>query len=132
MWWAQPICGAQNIYTHGHIDHVMGMAAIDEAAARAGEPRPHVIAHAAVPARFARYRLTAGLNAAINRRQFRIPGLAWPTEYRFPDETYSDKHRAFLNHSLLRVRPACSTGIAVSQLIEEAHRHIALVRELAV
>lgn len=32
-WRTRPVHTA--IYTHGHIDHVMGMAAIDEAAARA-------------------------------------------------------------------------------------------------
>ena len=26
----------------------------------------------------------------INQRQFKAPGLRWPTEYRMPDETYSD------------------------------------------
>src|SRR5206468_4380448 len=37
-----------------------------------------------------RYRETAGYNAIINARQFRMPGLAWPTRYRYPDETYRD------------------------------------------
>ncbi|HYL52330.1 MAG TPA: alkyl sulfatase dimerization domain-containing protein, partial [Acidimicrobiia bacterium] len=40
--------------------------------------------------RFERYRMTAGYNAVINQRQFKAPGLRWPTEYRMPDETYSD------------------------------------------
>jgi alkyl sulfatase BDS1-like metallo-beta-lactamase superfamily hydrolase len=51
-----------------------------------------VLAHEAVPARFDRYRETAGWNAAINRRQFRMPGLRWPTTYRYPDQTYRDTH----------------------------------------
>ena len=34
--------------------------------------------------------MTAGYNAVINQRQFKAPGLRWPTEYRMPDETYSD------------------------------------------
>jgi alkyl sulfatase BDS1-like metallo-beta-lactamase superfamily hydrolase len=50
-----------------------------------------VIGHEAVAARFDRYRLTAGWNGAINRRQFRIPGLRWPTDYRYPDTTYRDR-----------------------------------------
>ncbi len=70
------------IYTHGHIDHVMGAAAIE------GEARAQVIAHRAVVDRFERYRMTAGYNAAINRRQFRLPGFEWPTSYRYPDLTY--------------------------------------------
>jgi glyoxylase-like metal-dependent hydrolase (beta-lactamase superfamily II) len=51
---------------------------------------PRVVAHEAVPARFERYRMTAGYNAVINQRQFKARGLRWPTEYRFPDETYRD------------------------------------------
>jgi alkyl sulfatase BDS1-like metallo-beta-lactamase superfamily hydrolase len=74
------------IYTHGHVDHAMGMPPWDDEAARAGRPRPRVIAHEAVPRRFARYRATAGWNTAINRRQFRVPGFRFPTEFREPDE----------------------------------------------
>jgi alkyl sulfatase BDS1-like metallo-beta-lactamase superfamily hydrolase len=47
-----------------------------------------VIAHEALPARFDRYRLTAGWNGLINARQFGVPGLVWPTTYRYPDVTY--------------------------------------------
>ena len=45
----------------------------------------------AVLPRFDRYCLTAGYNAAINRRQFQVPGLQWPTDYRHPDDTYVDR-----------------------------------------
>jgi glyoxylase-like metal-dependent hydrolase (beta-lactamase superfamily II) len=76
------------IYTHGHVDHVFGVAAFDAEAASGG---PRVIAHEGVPARFDRYRLTAGYNAHINARQFRFPGLRWPTDYRYPDATYRDR-----------------------------------------
>jgi alkyl sulfatase BDS1-like metallo-beta-lactamase superfamily hydrolase len=70
------------VYTHGHVDHVMGVGALEaEAPAR-------VVAHRAVVDRFDRYRLTAGYNGAINRRQFRLPGLEWPRSYRYPDLTY--------------------------------------------
>jgi alkyl sulfatase BDS1-like metallo-beta-lactamase superfamily hydrolase len=41
-----------------------------------------------MPARFDRYKLTAGYNAVINQRQFQVPGLKWPLEYRYPDITY--------------------------------------------
>jgi alkyl sulfatase BDS1-like metallo-beta-lactamase superfamily hydrolase len=50
-----------------------------------------VIAHTAIAERFARYQLTAGYSAVINQRQFKAPGLRWPTEYRLPDETYADR-----------------------------------------
>ena len=49
-----------------------------------------MIAHEAIGERFERYVLTAGYNAVINQRQFKAPGLRWPTEYRMPDETYRD------------------------------------------
>lgn len=35
--------------------------------------------------------MTAGYNAVVNRRQFRLADLEWPTEYRYPDETYHDR-----------------------------------------
>jgi len=72
------------VYTHGHVDHVMGAPSF------AG-PRTRVVGHRAVAARFDRYRMTAGYNGAINRRQFRIPGMKWPTEYRYPDLAYDDR-----------------------------------------
>ncbi len=70
------------VYTHGHIDHCMGASAIE------GDTRAHVVAHRAILDRFERYRLTAGYNARINRRQFKLPGFEWPTAFREPDLTY--------------------------------------------
>ena len=80
------------IYSHGHVDHVFGVPIFDEEAREAGWPAPRVVAHEALPHRFDRYILTAGYNGVINQRQFQIPGLQWPTEYRYPDETYVDRH----------------------------------------
>ena len=81
------------VYSHGHIDHVFGVPVFEEEGAERGWPRPHVVAHEAMPARFDRYVLTAGYNSIINQRQFGLPNLQWPTEYRYPDETYRDRHR---------------------------------------
>jgi alkyl sulfatase BDS1-like metallo-beta-lactamase superfamily hydrolase len=78
------------IFTHGHIDHVFGVDLYEEDARANGWAPPRVIAHEAIAARFERYRLTAGYNAVINQRQFKAPGLRWPTEYRMPDATYRD------------------------------------------
>ncbi|MDQ1511007.1 MAG: hypothetical protein QOG50_2851 [Actinomycetota bacterium] len=78
------------VFTHGHIDHVFGVDLYEEEARTNGWPTPRVIAHTAIAERFERYRMTAGYNAVINQRQFKAPGLRWPTEYRLPDETYSD------------------------------------------
>ena len=87
-WSSRPLHTA--IFTHGHIDHVFGVDLYEEEARAEGRPAPRVVAHEAITERFERYRMTAGYNAAINQRQFRAPGLRWPTEYRLPDQTYSD------------------------------------------
>ena len=77
------------VYSHGHIDHVFGVPVWEQESADRGWPAPVVVAHDGVPARFDRYIDTAGYNAVINQRQFAVPGLRWPTEYRYPDRTYS-------------------------------------------
>jgi alkyl sulfatase BDS1-like metallo-beta-lactamase superfamily hydrolase len=78
------------VFTHGHIDHVFGVDIYEEDARTNGWPAPTVIAHELIAERFARYRMTAGYNAVINQRQFKIPGLKWPLDYRMPDITYRD------------------------------------------
>lgn len=93
-------------YTHGHIDHVGGAAAFVAEARERGAPAPNVVAHEAVPDRFARYRATNGWNAAINARQFggsrgadnisigpRDAGGFGPTEWIAPDTTFRDRLR---------------------------------------
>jgi len=85
-WSARPLHTA--VYTHGHVDHVFGVGPFEEEAAARGWPAPVVVAHQALPARFDRYRHTAALNAAVNARQFRLPALRWPTDYRYPDVTF--------------------------------------------
>lgn len=85
-WSARPLHTA--VFTHGHIDHVFGVDLYEEEARTNGWPAPRVVAHDDLPARFDRYRLTAGYNAVINQRQFRAPGLRWPVDYRYPDVTY--------------------------------------------
>lgn len=75
------------VYTHGHVDHVMGAGLFDAEERPAGAPPMRVVAHRAVRDRFARYRLTAGYNAKINGRQFGVEGMGWPTAYREPDVT---------------------------------------------
>jgi alkyl sulfatase BDS1-like metallo-beta-lactamase superfamily hydrolase len=90
------------VYTHGHVDHVFGVPPFAEEAKQSGWPAPCVIGHEAMPDRFRRYVLTAGWNGIINFRQFgadlfarREPGtrpprsLPWPTDYTYPNLTYS-------------------------------------------
>ena len=88
-WSAVPVERA--VYTHWHIDHVFGLGPFEKEAAGNGWPMPQVIAHQAVVDRFDRYRATAGYNAVINRRQFQVDSLQWPTDYRYPDLTYADE-----------------------------------------
>src|SRR5207248_3168009 len=56
-WSDRPVHTA--VYSHGHIDHVFGVPLFDEEADANGWARPTVMAHAALPARFDRYVLTA-------------------------------------------------------------------------
>ena len=76
------------VFTHGHIDHCFGVELYEAEATANGWRAPNVIAHEAIADRFARYVETAGYNGIINQRQFRTKEPFWPTEYRYPDETY--------------------------------------------
>jgi len=69
------------VYTHGHLDHVMGAPSFRT-------PKTRVVGHRAIADRFDRYKKTAGYNGAINRRQFRMPGLEWPKSFEYPDVHY--------------------------------------------
>ena len=79
------------VYSHGHIDHVFGVDRWEADAAERGAPAPVVVAHEAVAARFDRYLRTAGYNTVVNRRQFGLDDLEWPTRYRYPDRTFTDR-----------------------------------------
>jgi alkyl sulfatase BDS1-like metallo-beta-lactamase superfamily hydrolase len=80
------------IYTHGHVDHACGLPPFLEEARTRGWPRPRIVGHRQVAARFDRYRATNAFNALINARQFSIPP-AWPMEYDYPDTVYDDAVR---------------------------------------
>jgi alkyl sulfatase BDS1-like metallo-beta-lactamase superfamily hydrolase len=94
------------VYSHGHIDHVFGVPVFEEEAEKEGWAPPRVIAHEHLPARFDRYILTAGYNGIINQRQFQAPGLQWPTDYRYPDETYEDHHHVDVGGTLFELHHA--------------------------
>ncbi|WP_395656783.1 alkyl sulfatase dimerization domain-containing protein [Nocardioides sp.] len=96
------------VFSHGHIDHVFGVAPFEAEAAEHGWAPPRVVAHEAMPARFDRYVLTAGYNEVVNRRQFGLDDLVWPREYRYPDETYAD--RTVLDVGGLEVRLTHARG----------------------
>jgi alkyl sulfatase BDS1-like metallo-beta-lactamase superfamily hydrolase len=80
------------IYTHGHADHAFGLPPFLAEAAEHGRPRPRIIGHRSVAARFDRYRATAAYNGLINARQFSI-AASWPTEYDYPDTVYDQTLR---------------------------------------
>jgi glyoxylase-like metal-dependent hydrolase (beta-lactamase superfamily II) len=81
-WSAAPIHTAA--YTHGHIDHACGLRAF-----LAAGDRPHIIAQENCPKRFDRYRLTHGLNAAINSRQFGR-NVFFQRDFEYPTLTFRD------------------------------------------
>src|ERR1700674_1193592 len=78
------------IYTHGHVDHALGMAAFIAEAQHNHVARPRVVGHRATAARFDRYKRTAGYNNVVNARQFSAP-TNWPTEYVYPDTYFDDR-----------------------------------------
>ena len=94
------------VYTHGHVDHVFGLHHFEKEATERGWDKTRVISHEAVPARFDRYVLTAGYNAAINARQFRTPNVRWPTKYRYPDVTLRDEMTVTLGDEVIELRHA--------------------------
>lgn len=88
-WSAKPLNTA--VFTHGHVDHVFGMKPFEDEARSNGWSAPQVVAHENVVARFDRYIATSGYNEVINRRQFALRELNWPTKFRYPDLTYRDE-----------------------------------------
>ncbi len=81
------------IYGHGHADHAFGTRALLEDAEERGHPRPVIVAHENLPARFDRYRRMLPYHEHINRIQFAIPeGIpAFPWDYIYPDEVFRDR-----------------------------------------
>jgi alkyl sulfatase BDS1-like metallo-beta-lactamase superfamily hydrolase len=88
-WTAKPVHTA--VYTHGHVDHVFGLAPFEAEARDRGQPATRVIAHQACPARFERYLLTNGYNGIINQRQFGFAEPVFPRKFRFPDHVIGDR-----------------------------------------
>jgi alkyl sulfatase BDS1-like metallo-beta-lactamase superfamily hydrolase len=78
------------VYTHGHLDHTTGAALFLAEAETKGWPRPRIVGHRDVAARFDRYRATAGYNSHANSRQFGL-SIAWPTDHAYPDLVYDDR-----------------------------------------
>lgn len=79
------------IFTHGHVDHVMGAFLFEEEAKKRNQPPIRFVGQRNMPARFARYLATAGFNTNINGRQFGVPDFQWPKQFRTPDLVYDEK-----------------------------------------
>ncbi|MDJ1136634.1 alkyl sulfatase dimerization domain-containing protein [Streptomyces iconiensis] len=82
------------VFTHGHIDHALGLGPLLEETVEQTGSRPRVLAHRNVPARFERYLRTAGLNSSVNARQSGGPATWWPTgerDFVWPDTVYDDR-----------------------------------------
>lgn len=75
------------IYSHGHVDHCMGLAPW---LAESDGDRPRIVAHRNVPRRFDRYLRTIGLQEHINKIQFGFEDMRWPSDYVYPNVTYSE------------------------------------------
>ncbi|MHA1254411.1 MAG: alkyl sulfatase dimerization domain-containing protein [Promethearchaeota archaeon] len=69
------------IYTHGHMDHVMGTSAfMDEGT--------EVIASKYLPDRFDRYKMLAPYRAHISAVQFNLPEVVVPWKFVYPTKTF--------------------------------------------
>jgi glyoxylase-like metal-dependent hydrolase (beta-lactamase superfamily II) len=74
------------IYTHGHIDHAFNLAPVLADAEENGHPRPRVIAHRRILARFARYQRLRDHTTYINRINFGTPpDTVIVPEFFYPD-----------------------------------------------
>ena len=91
------------VYTHGHMDHVGGAGAFIAAADDTGRPRPSVIGHEAVGARFDRYDLTRGYNTVVNRRQFDWDG-EFELDWVRPDTTFRSELALDVGQMEIRLR----------------------------
>lgn len=83
------------VFTHGHVDHVMGLGPFVDACKERELAPIEIVAHQNVPARFERYARTAGWNGCINQRQFSMR-VRWPTVYPKPDVLVRDRHEVAL------------------------------------
>ncbi len=81
------------VYSHGHVGYNFGCEQWINHSIERGDPAPRVLAHARLPARYRRYRETAGLQSWLNTRQFRtnVPAEVPDHWYRMPDETYEKR-----------------------------------------
>lgn len=91
------------VYSHGHMGYNNGVKQWLVEAARRGDPIPELVSHVNLPARYRRYRETAGLQAYTNTRQFRSEYPAVPPAHWFHMPTLTYQSRLVLHGSARRV-----------------------------
>ncbi|MFM0094624.1 alkyl sulfatase dimerization domain-containing protein [Paraburkholderia nemoris] len=106
------------VYSHGHMGYNNGVCYWQDDAARRGHPAPILIAQENVPARYRRYRETAGLQAYTNVRQFRSGYPADPPAHWFQMPTLTYRERLVVHGSereviLMHVPSETDDGTAV-------------------
>jgi alkyl sulfatase BDS1-like metallo-beta-lactamase superfamily hydrolase len=82
------------VFTHGHVDHAYGLQPwLDERKEKKelAEKPLRVIAHRGVSERFERYDRMRGLNQNINRVQFSLENVEWPTPPALPNVIYDER-----------------------------------------
>lgn len=98
------------IYSHGHNGHNTGATTFLEAAEERGEPRPRIVAHERLPARWRRYQETFALQNMMAAVQFRVPPgyPAIADVFLYPDITFKDIIRLDMGNRLIEVLSAPS------------------------
>ncbi len=94
------------IYTHGHIDHAFNLAPVLADAEARGYPRPRVVAHPRVLARFARYDRLRDHTTLINRINFGTPpDTPIVPEFYYPDTLVEATTVLQVGDLLVELRP---------------------------
>jgi alkyl sulfatase BDS1-like metallo-beta-lactamase superfamily hydrolase len=82
------------VYSHGHVFYNFGVEAWLADAERRGDPRPEIVAHENLPARYARYRETLDFQTLLTGWQSGFGRAAWEgqlTPFLDPDVVYRDE-----------------------------------------
>jgi len=98
------------VYTHGHSGHNGGAATFLKVAEERGEPRPTIVAHERLVARYQRYEQTWEHQNRMAQVQFRIPpGIpAIQKDYLYPDITFKERLRLNMGNRIVEILSAPS------------------------
>jgi len=82
------------VYSHGHVFYNFGVMAWLAEAEQRGDPRPEIVAHENLPARYARYRETVDFQTVLTGWQSGFGRAAWEGQldpFLDPDVVYRDE-----------------------------------------